>query len=184
MRERTLAPERRDADDDGRMHVAALLVRPATAADLDAVRALLHVTWHQVYDGILGPDSVDEVTARWHAEALLAGQLDAPRSSFLVACDGGLLVGHGFAYMREPATLVISRLYVLPSHQGRGIGLLLLGALQELHPEAGTLRLFTAAENPRAVAFYRREGFAVVEEGIEEGARVLHMEKHLPRPSS
>ena len=164
------------------MH-AALLIRPAIAADLDAVRALLRETWHQVYDRILGPERVDEVTARWHAAALLAGQLDGARSSFLVACERERVVGHGFAYLREPATLVISRLYILPSHQGRGIGLRLLGALQERHPDAGTLRLFTAAENPRAVAFYRREGFAVVEEGIEEGARVLHMEKHLPRPS-
>jgi len=164
------------------MHAAALLIRPAGTADLGAVRALLRVTWHQVYDRILDPGRVEEIIGRWHAEALLTSQLDRPRSSFLVACDAGGVVGHGFAYMREPATLVISRLYVLPSHQGRGIGLRLLEALQERHPEAATLHLFTAAENPRAVAFYRREGFTLVEEGVEEGARVLHMEKSLPRP--
>lgn len=164
------ATDRNDAD---------LSIRPGTASDLDAVRALLHETWHQVYDQILGPDHVDEVTARWHARPLLAGQLERPNSSFLVACQHERVIAHGFAYLREPATLVISRLYVLPSHQGRGIGLRLLCALQERHPDARTLRLFVAAGNPRAVAFYRREGFAVVEEGTEEGARVLHMEKRL-----
>ena len=164
------AIDRNDAD---------LSIRPGTAADLDAVRALLHETWHQVYDAILGPHRVDEVTARWHARPLLAGQLEGPESSFLVACERERVVGHGFAYLRAPATLIISRLYILPGDQGRGIGLRLLGALQERHPAAATLRLFVAAGNPRAVAFYRREGFVVVADGIEEGARVLHMEKYL-----
>jgi ribosomal protein S18 acetylase RimI-like enzyme len=161
------------------MSAVAIIIRPAAAADLDAVRALLRETWHQVYDPIIGRDSVNEVTSRWHAAALLARQLDQPRSSFLVAHDGALLAAHGFAQMREPATLVVSRLYVRPSHQRQGIGRRLLEALRARHADAATLRLFVAAENARGVAFYRGAGFAVVEEGVEEGARVLHMEKHL-----
>ncbi|MGH9807976.1 MAG: GNAT family N-acetyltransferase, partial [Terriglobia bacterium] len=78
----------------------ALIIRPAIEPDLDAVRALLLTTWHQVYDHIIGPDRVDEVTSRWHATALLAKQLDQPRSSFLVVYDRDLLVAHGFAHMR------------------------------------------------------------------------------------
>jgi len=156
---------------------AATLIRAATEADLEAVRALLGETWHQVYDPILGPDGVDEVTRRWHAPALLREQLNEPRSSFLVAYDGELLVGHGFALLREPATLIVSRLYVRPSHQRQGIGTSLLAAMRGRHADAVTLRLFAAAENPRGLAFWRRAGFRVVGEGIEEGARVLHMEQ-------
>ena len=157
------------------------LIRTATEADLEAVRALLHETWHQVYDPIIGRGNVDEVTARWHAAALLAQQLDQPRSSFLVAQDRDRIVAHGFAHVQEPATLVVSRLYVRPSHQRQGIGRDLLAALCARHAEATLLHLFVAAENTRGVAFYLREGFIVVSEGIEEGARVLHMEK---RPAS
>jgi ribosomal protein S18 acetylase RimI-like enzyme len=157
----------------------ALLIRSATEADIGNVRALLRETWHQVYDPIIGRDAVDEVSARWHAPALLARQLHKPRSSFLVACDRDHLVAHGFAYMREPMTLVVSRLYVRPSHQRQGIGRRILASLSTRHAEAQTLRLFVAAENARGVSFWRREGFIVVGEGMEEGARVLHMELHL-----
>ncbi|HUZ72001.1 MAG TPA: GNAT family N-acetyltransferase [Stellaceae bacterium] len=157
--------------------MAETVIRPASAADLDAVRALLRETWHQVYDPILGGDAVDEVIARWHAPALLAAQIRDARSSFLVACDGAQLVAHGFAHEPEPATLVVSRLYVRPDRQRQGIGTRMLAALRARHAGARTLRLFVAAENARGVAFWRREGFAVVSEGIEEGARVLHMEK-------
>lgn len=161
------------------MSAAAPVIRPAAATDLDAVRALLRETWHQVYDPILGRDAVDEVTARWHAPALLAAQLGQARSSFLVACAGAAVVGHGFAYEEAPATLVVSRLYVRPSHQRQGIGTRLLAALAARHEAAATLRLFVAAGNASGTAFWRREGFVVVREGIEEGARVLHMEKRM-----
>jgi GNAT superfamily N-acetyltransferase len=156
---------------------AALLIRPATAADIEAVRALLRETWHQVYDPIIGREAVDEVCTRWHAPALFAGQLDAPRSSFLVACDDRILVAHGFAYMSDATTLVVSRLYVQPSHQRQGIGRRVLARLSARHAAATTLRLFAAADNARGVAFWRHEGFTTVGEGMEEGARVLYMEK-------
>ena len=158
------------------MSAAEFRIRPAEKADIDAVRALLRETWHQVYDPILGPDAVEEISTRWHAAALLAGQLLMPRSSFLVACQHDRLVGHGFAYMREPATLVVSRLYVRPYHQRQSIGRRLLAALRARHPEAAIVRLFVAAENPRGVSFWHGQGFIVVGQGMEEGARVLHME--------
>ncbi|HZT51443.1 MAG TPA: GNAT family N-acetyltransferase [Stellaceae bacterium] len=155
----------------------AVLIRPATAADLDAVRALLLEAWHQVYDPILGPDKVAEVTSRWHARGLLAAQIDQPRASFLVAEAGGILVAHGFAAVEAPDTLVVSRLYVRPGRQRRGIGRRVFAALCARHPDCARLRLFVAAENPIGLAFWRREGFAEVREAIEEGARVLHMER-------
>jgi ribosomal protein S18 acetylase RimI-like enzyme len=161
------------------MSADSLLIRSAEETDLDAVRALLRETWHQVYDPIIGHDSVNEVTARWHARALLAQQLHEPHSSFLVACERDLIVAHGFAHMREEATLVVSRLYVRPSHQRQGIGRRILAALTARHADVATLRLFVAAENVRGVSFWRRAGFTLVDEGVEEGTRVLHMEKQL-----
>ena len=161
------------------MSEALPLIRPAVEADLDAVRALLRETWHQVYDPILGHDKVEEVTARWHARDLLARQLHQADATFLVACEGDVITAHGFAYVTEPGVLTVSRLYVRPGHQRRGIGQLLFKALCAQHAEAAILRLFVAAGNPAGLAFWRGQGFAVVREALEEGALVLHMEKHL-----
>ena len=161
------------------MDGAAFVIRSATKADIDAVCALLRETWHQVYDPIIGQDAVDDISARWHAPVLLNDQLRQPRSSFIVACAGDLVVGHGFAFVRDPATLVVSRLYVRPSHQRQGVGRRLLAALRARHIDTVTLCLFVAAENRRGLSFYLGEGFTVVREGLEEGVRVLHMEKPL-----
>jgi GNAT superfamily N-acetyltransferase len=161
------------------MDSAAFVIRTATKADIDAVCALLRETWHQVYDPIIGPDAVDEISARWHAPALLNHQLGRPRASFIVACTGDLVIGHGFAFVRDPATLVVSRLYVSSSHQRQGVGRSLLAALCARHREAASLCLFVAAENRPGLSFYLGEGFTIVREGLEEGVRVLHMEKPL-----
>ena len=50
----------------------------------------------------------------------------------------------------------------------------------ERHPAARRLRLGVEAENPKALGFYRRQGFAVTGERVEDGVRSLRMEKALP----
>lgn len=70
----------------------------------------------------------------------------------------------------------VRALYLAPDARGRGVGRALLG-----RAKAGRdrLSLWTFEANPRAVAFYRREGFRVVERtdgsGNEEGLPDLRM---------
>ena len=47
------------------------------------------------------------------------------------------------------------------------------------HPQAGLIRLTVEADNAKGVAFYRRNGFAVTGEVVENGLRGLRMEKAL-----
>jgi len=54
----------------------------------------------------------------------------------------------------------LEHLYVVPAHQGGGIGGILLGRAMSENP-AG-LSLWAFAANHRAIAFYGRAGFAVV----------------------
>lgn len=55
----------------------------------------------------------------------------------------------------------VEQLYVLPSHQGRGIGGRLLGLAKEANRE---LCLWTFQRNASARRFYEKHGFLVVEE--------------------
>jgi ribosomal protein S18 acetylase RimI-like enzyme len=155
-------------------------VRAATPADLPAIRAVLVATWHDTYDALIGPAKVSELTERWHRPEILAGQLDLPGSSFLVAEAGAAgIVGHAFGQARRPPVLALARLYVLPSRQRQGIGGRLLAALVARHPEATRVRLTVDAANAKGLAFYRRHGFVAVGEAVEDGVAVLHLEKSL-----
>jgi ribosomal protein S18 acetylase RimI-like enzyme len=158
---------------------ADVLIRPATRDDLGAVRSLLVETWHDTYDPLLGRERVTEITNRWHAVEALARQLDAPDSSFLVAERDREAIAHAHAQARDPRILVLGRLYVRPAFQRQGIGGRLLAAVTLRHLQASLIRLTVEADNAKGVAFYRRNGFAVTGEVVENGLRGLRMEKAL-----
>lgn len=159
--------------------LADLLIRPAVPDDAEATRRVLVETWHDTYDPLLGPAKVAEITGQWHTAGVLAGQIGEPGASFLVAEHAGRLIGHALAREPQPGVLFLSRLYVLPAWQRRGVGARLLGAALERHPGAAVVRLNVGAENGKGVAFYRRHGFVAVGEQAREGLRSLRMEKAL-----
>jgi len=77
-----------------------------------------------------------------------------------VAVEAGRILG--VAAFFRPSNFIHS-LYV--AERGRGVGRALLGHLQSVAD--GPLSLKCQTANRRAQAFYRREGFRVVEEGAD-----------------
>jgi len=85
---------------------------------------------------------------------------------------GGLLVAQtedriiGFGGIDVSAPEQLKWLYLLPEHQGKGVGSQLLQRLERIGWESGlnSLRLHSA---PGAVKFYRRHGYKAVG-GVEE----------------
>jgi ribosomal protein S18 acetylase RimI-like enzyme len=156
-----------------------IVIRSATSDDLSAVRALLVETWHDTYDRLIGAERVTDITNSWHSVENLSRQLSVPDCSFLVAQHLSAIVGHAFADAQRPPVLFVTRLYVLPARQRSGIGKRLLDAAIARHPDAAVLRLEMKAENEKAHAFYRREGFQPVGEKVVEGLNHFEMEKRL-----
>lgn len=138
-----------------------LHIRPATHDDLAAVSALLAETWHATYDGIYGAGRVAEITSRWHAVGRLALGLDQPGTSFLIAEDGGRIVGTVSLVRGEDGTLDLKRLYVLPEAQSQGIGSRLLETALAAFHDTTAIRLEVEPANASAIRFYERNGFAV-----------------------
>lgn len=161
------------------MENADFLIRPAVPQDAEDTRRVLVETWHDTYDPLLGSEKVAEITGQWHAVEVLTQQVSLPDASFLVAEHSGRLIGHAFARVPQPDVLFLSRFYVLPSWQRRGVGTHMLGAMVERHPGAARMRLNVESGNGKGVAFYRRHGFTVIGERMEGGLRSLQMEKRL-----
>ncbi len=106
-------------------------VRSATEADLQAVHELLVETWHATFDDILGRETVDAVTGRWHSIAALKANLKRPYSEFVVADNGeGGIDGMAFASQSEDGAASLHQLYVRPETQVQGIGTMLLAEVE------------------------------------------------------
>lgn len=160
-------------------------VRSASEADLKAVHELLVSTWHATFDDILGRETVNAVTGRWHSIAALKVNLKKPYSEFIVADNGeGRIDGMAFASQTGEGKASLHQLYVRPDAQVQGIGTMLLAEIEMAFPDVKAMRLEVIERNEKAVRFYERKGYARVGRNEDWGdpnckEPVLVMEKKL-----
>lgn len=100
-----------------------------------------------------GADELAEWKGRLDPEPLRR-LIEDPAVSFVVAEEGGALIGFG---TRDQA--VIRYLYVHPTRSGRGLGARLMERLESEALQLGLAALELDASR-NAVGFYRRMGFA------------------------
>src|SRR5215218_5402808 len=134
-------------------------VRLATVADAAGIGAVHMQCWKESYTRLLSPGFFDSRTPERAAERW-AETLAAPSDQAVhVATLGGEVVGFaGSGPSRdEPPVreLELYSIYVLAAHHGEGVGQELLDAAVGSVPAS----LWVAKANPRAQAFYRRNGF-------------------------
>lgn len=136
----------------------AVVIRTATGDDLDGIVRVGHETWRATYEPIAGPEYVQMGLAKWWtADAVIPG-IRVGRT--LVADDGGTVVGMA-SYGSQDDELVLWKLYVLPDHQGRGIGRRLLDEVVARASQLGHAELHVSyiEGNDQAGRFYERNGF-------------------------
>ena len=146
----------------------AVVVRPATAADLPSVGRLgaLLMRVHHDFDAarfIEPPPRAEQLYA-----SFLARQMEEPGVVVLVAEHGGQVLGYTYAavegndYMalRGPAG-VLHDIVVDPGHRGSGVGRMLLDATLAALGSRGAPRvvLSTAERNEAAQRMFARAGF-------------------------
>jgi GNAT superfamily N-acetyltransferase len=132
----------------------ALSFAPAGLADADALAELRVVAMRESLERI---GRFDPQRAR---DRLLANF--SPSCTEVIVWEGRRVGFH--VVRRAPEGLVLDHLYLLPSHQGRGIGAAVLSrVLSTAHREGLAVRV-TALKGSEANAFYVRHGFALIAE--------------------
>ncbi len=134
----------------GMLHPATRLQR----SDMDAVAVVHRTSFDECLPWLAGLHTPDEDRA--YFRNVVCEECDV-WGSF----DGRVLTG--FIAFRAGW---VDQLYVLPAHQGRGLGCALLTVAQERYPE---LNLWTFQRNESARRFYERQGFVAAE--LTDGAR-------------
>ena len=139
----------------------AVTVRPATSDDVEPLLRVKAQAWREAYGGLLPAAHLDAVDAGVPEQVPGWAALVGSDRELWVADDGGRLLGMALAGPRRSQggglpDLELMALYVLAEAYGTGLGALLLDAGVGKRP--AVLRVL--AENPRAVAFYAKHGFA------------------------
>ena len=85
----------------------------------------------------------------------------APTAEVIVATADGKFAGSAIMLFRKNSE--VARLYsigVMPGHQGRGVGLLLLKTCERRRRRRARIRLEVRADNAPAIGLYRSRGYA------------------------
>jgi len=135
-----------------------LEIRLADGDDLAGVLSLGHRTWLATYEPIAGPEYVAMGLAKWWTPDVVTTSIRQGRT--LVAVEAGEVLGVATFGMQGSA-FALWKLYVLPGHQGHGIGSRLLDAVVERALELGQDRIVLShiEGNRQAARFYTARGF-------------------------
>lgn len=91
-------------------------------------------------------------------------ELNSPSGCFLVGYEDGVAVCCGGIKRLDAGTCELKRMYVIPQARGRGVGRVLLGALEARARELGyaTARLDTGHRQAAAQHLYESAGYAPI----------------------
>lgn len=142
----------------------------AQLADLEALRAFAEYTFRAAFEASNDPERFGQYCSAAFSAEQFAREMAHPYSAFWLLRDQGELIAYlKLNFDRHPSelnsqrTVQVERLYVAPARQGQKIGEKLLDFAREqalLH-QTEWLWLSVWQENPPAVRFYERCGYAI-----------------------
>ncbi|YAL84266.1 N-acetyltransferase family protein [Dermacoccaceae bacterium W4C1] len=150
------------SDSDPANTGGSVVIRRADGDDLQAVVHIGRTVWPLTYGPIAGEDYVAMGLAKWWTADANIPAIRAGRVT--VAEVDGEVVGMS-SVGTDDGRLRLWKLYVLPQHQGRRLGTVLLQDAVDKAATDGhdTMWLSYVRGNDRAAAFYARHGFVEVE---------------------
>jgi GNAT superfamily N-acetyltransferase len=130
------------------------VIRPCRDDETDAMLAVINAA-AQAYRGVIPAD-------RWHEPYMAASELRSELASGVafVACEVEGAIGGVMGIQPVRNVDLIRHAYVLPEHQGRGLGRALLAHLRARTERPILIGTWAAAT--WAVAFYERHAFHLV----------------------
>jgi tRNA (guanine37-N1)-methyltransferase len=159
-RTRRVRPDLAPTALDGVDGVEISAATPADAGELFTLQRAAYVSEGRLNGSIDIPpltQTLDELSA----------SLRTP-GTVLVARVGTRIIATVRGTLREDGTWWVSRLMVAPDQQRRGLGSALLRQILAAAPPGAPAGLLTGAASRRNLDLYRRFGFRVVEQGVDE----------------
>ncbi|WP_245497417.1 MULTISPECIES: GNAT family N-acetyltransferase [unclassified Mesorhizobium] len=134
----------------------------------------------------MGAETAARISDEDHTLQRIAAELtDTNKMSFVAERPDGSIAGYAMAKMNEAGDVMLDRLHIDQSEYGTGLAANILHAVFATHSGIPSIALEVLEGNDRAMAFYRKHGFEVVDRRAAshgaEGHASLIMRKLLSR---
>ena len=145
-------------------------IRPVeTEADIATVVDLGRRIWTEHYTPILAEGQVPYMLAHFHSEAIIREEIATKGYAYHLLGNGAEDVGY-VGFQRRDDVIYLSKLYVLTSARGLGLGRLALRFVRD-HARAAGCRAVTLGVNKGnagTIAAYERIGFRITGEMVTD----------------
>ncbi len=141
-------------------------VRRWRRSDLSAIRSVAWHTWMDAYGGFIPEEDMRSFHEAYYAIPRLLQLYNSGIVDGWVSTVENEVVGYSKSHWnKETQEFYVTSLYVLPQHQGSGLGKALLDKGIEQALKIGTDRLWLGvmSENQPAIDWYHRQGFKFVD---------------------
>ena len=143
-----------------------ITIRKAKEDDILEIKELLSIVWDNTYKDLIPEKIIDEIKSSWHKVENLRTQIINGNTVFNIAEENNKIVGILTA-MRKDNKYYLSRLYVLPNFQRKGIGKKLLNNLI-ITNKVKEIELEVEEGNEKGIKFYNNEGFIKIGNNTEK----------------
>ncbi|WP_440876381.1 GNAT family N-acetyltransferase [Thalassotalea sp. PLHSN55] len=137
------------------------MFQPAVSnQDINSVVSLAQQIWPEHYTAIIGQQQVDYMLAHFHSTEIIAQQIHDENYRYFVIQHQGNSVGY-FAVQVRAKALFLSKLYLLASMRGKGLGRQALAFIVKLGNELALTEITLTVNkyNHGSIAAYEKFGF-------------------------
>lgn len=135
------------------------LVAATTLEQAELIARLAKVCWPYQYVPIIGQAQVDYMLAKFQSTESIREQIAGGRK-YEIICDADAEPLGYLGYDLGEDQLFLSKLYILPHAQRRGLGRWALAEICHRHPELD-IHLTVNKQNLSAIDFYTQNGFVL-----------------------
>ncbi|PML12208.1 GNAT family N-acetyltransferase [Vibrio breoganii] len=143
--------------------------RVTNPQQIDIVVDLANIIWTEHYTPIIGAEQVHYMLTHIHSPTTIATEIkDSNIHYYLIHKDGKPA---GYVGLKlQPEQLFLSKIYVLSSERGNGIGALSINFIKDLAKSNNLNKIFLTVNkyNAHSIAAYQRIGFEITEEIVAD----------------
>ena len=131
--------------------------------ELEQVAAIV---WHQSYDGLIGPQQVEYMLARFQNREAFSRQM-AEGYVYRGLFADGKLTGYTGSVRENDDRVFLSKLYILQEYRKHGFGRKLIEDVKNTHEGCKNIYLTVNKHNP-SFEMYRHMGFRVIDSVVTD----------------
>lgn len=147
----------------------AQFVPVVTDEQISQTAALAEVIWHECFARILKPEQIEYMVEKFQSAPAMTEQIRSQGYEYYLICAEEQPVGY-VGVQAKDGKLLLSKLYLDKAARGRGFGQQALSFVEGVAKSRGCegVWLTVNRHNERAISVYRKTGYALAREEVQD----------------